>query len=135
MTARGPIGAVLRELADLWIRTGYEEQSPALLRESLSLSNQHDDQRGVVESLEAFAELFTRQGRPQLAARLLGRAAGLRSSTGPKRTPREQAAAECREEAIRSCLEQTQFDQAWEEGRRLPDGQAIELNMQAAERN
>jgi tetratricopeptide (TPR) repeat protein len=129
------IGAVLRDLADLFLRIGDEEQSLALLQESLSLSSQHDDWRGVVESLEALAELSARQSHPQLAARLLGSAAGLRSSTGPRRTPREQAAAVRRVKAIRICLEQAQFDRAWEEGRHLSGSQAIELALQAANRN
>jgi predicted ATPase/DNA-binding SARP family transcriptional activator len=127
--------AVLRELAMISLQMGEAAQSLALLQESLSLSSQHDDRRGVVEGLEALSELLISQGRPQLAARLLGCAAGLRTSAGPRRTPREQGAAARRMEAVCAALGQTQFDRAWEEGSRLPADQAINLALQAADHN
>jgi predicted ATPase/DNA-binding SARP family transcriptional activator len=127
------IAAVLRELAIIFLRMGEVRQSPALLREGLSLSSQHNDRRGMVEGLEALAELLVNQGHPQLAARLLGCAAGLRASVGPRQTPREQGAATRRTEAICVALGQTQFDQAWEDGRLLPADQAIDLALQAAD--
>jgi predicted ATPase/DNA-binding SARP family transcriptional activator/uncharacterized protein HemY len=124
--------ATLRELAMISLRMGEVAQSRALLREGLSLSSQHDDQRGVVEGLEALAELLINQGCPQLAARLLGCAADLRVSAGPRRTPREQGAAARRMEAACAALGQTQFDQAWKEGSHLPADQAIDLALHAA---
>jgi predicted ATPase/DNA-binding SARP family transcriptional activator len=126
------IAAVLRELALVSLRKGELEQSPALLWEGLNLSYQHNDQHGMVEGLEALAELLANQGHPQLAAQLLGCAADLRASVGPRQTPREQGAATRRMEAICAALGQDQFDQAWEEGRRLPADQAIDLALQAA---
>lgn len=127
--------AVLRELAMISLQMGEVAQSTTLLWEGLSLSSQDDDQRGVVEGLEALAELLINQGRPQLAARLLGCAADLRASTGPRRTPREQGAATRRMETICTALGQTQFDQAWEEGRHLPADQMIDLALQAISHN
>jgi predicted ATPase/DNA-binding SARP family transcriptional activator len=126
------IAAVLRELALVSLRKGELEQSRALLWEGLNLSYQHNDRRGMVEGLEALAELLTKQGHSQLAARLLGCAADLRASVGPRRTPREQGAATRRMEMICAALGQDQFDQAWEEGRSLPADQAIDLALQAA---
>jgi hypothetical protein len=48
------------------------------------------------------------------------------------RTPREQGAATRRMEAICAALGRDQYDQAWEDGRRLPADQAIYLALQAA---
>ncbi len=127
------ISATLRDLAGIFLLLGDFEQSLALAREGLSLSSQHDDQRGVVESLEVLAEGAAKQNHPQLAAHLLGSAAGLRASSGLRRSPREQAAAARRLETIRSSLEQAQFDRAWEEGRRLLADQVIEQALQATE--
>lgn len=129
------IAATLRDLAGVSLQQGDVEQSWAQLRESIHLSNQHDDQRGVVESLEALANLSLNQGHPQLAAKLLGCAAGLRVSTGPRRAPREETAAAHRLEAIQTALEPTQFERAWEEGNRLTADQAIVLALQATDRH
>jgi predicted ATPase/DNA-binding SARP family transcriptional activator len=126
------IAATLRDLGNIFLQLGDVDQSLAQVRESLTLSQQHNDRRGVVESLEAFAELLAKQDDPQLAARLLGSASALRADTGPRRTPREQAAHARREQAIRTCLGQAPFDRAWEAGRHQPAGQVIELALQAA---
>ena len=125
------IAATLRDLASRDLQLGDQQHGLEKVRESLNLSRQQDDPIGVAESLEVLADAAVEAGQFEFALRLVAGAAGLRETAGLRRTPRQEPEAARRLAKIHAHLEKALFDRLWDEFRRLPLDQVIEVVLES----
>jgi hypothetical protein len=128
----GSIAAALRNLGWIACRQGEEEKAVSLLQEGLRLERKLGARQGIVECLEALAEVAGgRRQRPAVeawatAARLLGAAAALREALGTDIQPGDRPDYERRVEAVRIALGKEAFAVAWTAGRAMTPEQTVE---------
>lgn len=98
----------------------------SLLTEALAIRRDLGERLGITDILGRMAEVRAFEGHGGTAAVLLAAAEAVRQQTGgDRRWMRERA--ERTVTAIRSQLDETAFDDAWEKGRRLSMDDAIDL--------
>ena len=98
-------------------------------RGSLALARERRDQTQIAECLEAIAWAAGRGGQNEPAAQLLGAAEGWRARIGLLRPPGLRGEYERNTQAVRRCLDESTFIQAWTAGRRLDEAQTLELAL------
>ena len=82
---------------------------------------------GLIFVIEGLASLDTNQERPERAARLFAWADVHRVRSGDLRPPVEQSSVERDLERIRSQLDETAFNRAWDEGAAMTLDQALAI--------
>ena len=97
--------------------------------ESLGISRELADRRGIADALFAFARLSARQKNVEQAARLWGAEQRLREEIGLTIPPAGQEDYEKQVSALREALGDEAFSVAWAEGRALTMEQAIEYAL------
>jgi tetratricopeptide (TPR) repeat protein len=115
---------VLRALADALAEQGEYREASTQYQESLLLYETLSLDDGMLACLEGLAELL-HGGQPELATRLCGATASIRTTSCRQRRPEEQ---ERYERTLRACMQslgQQGFSAAWTNGEQLTLNQAI----------
>ena len=126
-------GVVLfQELGELWgvslltwclgnvaRRAGRYEEAWTLNQQSMTVQPPCNNRQGMPPMLESFAYLAVEEKQPQRAARLLAAAGKLREIDGNFRQPLVAAEYEEYLGTLRTMLDATEFEAAWEEGRAM----------------
>ncbi|MGH2349054.1 MAG: tetratricopeptide repeat protein [bacterium] len=118
------VGASLSSLAAIARDRGDPDAARHLWQESLALRQSIGDQAGIAECLERLAAIAP---DPADAVRLFGAAAALRELIVAPGSPDNQEIIRQEIERLRPQLGDVLFDAAWQEGRRMPQTQAISL--------
>ncbi len=104
---------------------GRVEEARPLVREALRGFDEVGDREGLAEALEQSAVLVGRDGRPEVAARIAGSAAGLRETIGvPPASAYDRERLEQGLEPVRSAL-RDRFDAEFAEGLALDTDAAV----------
>jgi predicted ATPase/DNA-binding XRE family transcriptional regulator/Tfp pilus assembly protein PilF len=93
--------------------------------ESLTLFHELGIKLGIAKCLSGLAAVFTRTGRPLMAARLWGAVAAIREAIGTPLPPASRPRVERHIAAARTQLDASSFEAAWAEGRAMPLVEAI----------
>src|SRR5215217_181255 len=125
------IAYTLRRLGLTRDHMGDREQAAALYRESLQLHRAMADPWETASLLGQLAVLIAECGQGDQVARLLGAAHGLYQSSGTASQPYFREALAAAENWACAELEREAYAAAWEAGRRLLLGQAIEEGLTA----
>ena len=104
---------------------GDDEQAEILHKESLELCRELGDRYIGSESLEGLACSAASRREGERAARLFGAAWALREAVGYRVVPRERALREPYLAAARDSTEETEWEEAWEEGRKMTFEEAV----------
>jgi tetratricopeptide (TPR) repeat protein len=104
---------------------GDDEQAEILHKESLELCRELGDRYIGSESLEGLACSAASRGEGERAATLFGAAWALREAVGYRVVPRERALREPYLAAARDSTEETEWEEAWEEGRKMIFEEAV----------
>lgn len=106
------LGCVARHMGDLAVAENR-------FKESLAMFIKLGNQRGMAECLASSAGLWSERGQMLPAAKLLGAAQALLDATGASWWPADRVEVERNLENLRLSLEPTQFDVAWETGKKM----------------
>jgi ATP/maltotriose-dependent transcriptional regulator MalT len=117
-------------LADVDLNDGDHGAAQALYEEALTLLKDVDDKWWIAWCLEGMAEVAVAQRRPERAARLFGAAESLRGAIGAPRPPGFRGYCERDLAAARDSLDEAAFENAWEEGRIITPGRAVEYALE-----
>jgi non-specific serine/threonine protein kinase len=98
----------------------------ALIRQSLTIRQDLGDKLGISESLKLFANLALKEQDAERYTRLWAAADALTESIGVRLMPKEQRD---HREDIAQVMGDAAFLTAWEQGRAMPMGEAIELAL------
>jgi hypothetical protein len=110
---------------------GHLDQAGQLIRESLRLSAEQDNQQGILNCLGALAGLAAMTGQPIRAARLFAVADRLRETIGVRMGVDDRREYERYLDSLRDQLTQATFEAAWSEGNAL----SVEAAIEEAERD
>ncbi|MEJ2758770.1 MAG: tetratricopeptide repeat protein [Anaerolineales bacterium] len=131
------IAVSLGNFAWISLLRGDLDQAVSLLHESLTLRQEIGDRGGIAWCLEKLAEiaLITGQRKSTInanedfksAARLFGFAEAIRESVGSKIDGVDLPTYRRQVQLVRENLDETFFNRAWAEGRRMSVEQAIEF--------
>ncbi len=117
LTGLGQIAAVEGNFAD----------ARAMHAESLAAKVEVGDRRGIAFSLESLAHVQASCGAHALAAKLWGRAEGLRREIEAPLTANERAERDRQAAAARAAFgDDVAFDRAWQQGQQMTTAQAVE---------
>lgn len=103
-------------LARVLVVLGDVVTARALYQESLAILVEIDDKEPIPACLEGLGTVMTRQGAPQEAARLWGRAEALRKAIDASIPPVYRTIHESAVAAVRAQLDEKAFTEAWAEG-------------------
>jgi predicted ATPase/DNA-binding CsgD family transcriptional regulator len=110
--------------------TEAEEQ----LGEGLRIYRDFGDLWGTAQCLEGLAVIAGDSGHSERAAQLFGSASGLRETIGIQLSPQYVTKREPELDALRAALGSNRFESAWQMGRELPVGEAIDLALRTDSR-
>jgi len=108
---------------------GELQRAKALYQEGLALCRELGAKAGAADSLEGVACVTGAQGEALRAVRLFGAAQALREAIGIPLWPDERMLVEPYLTGARSQLDEGAWSKAWEEGRALSMGAAIEYAL------
>jgi predicted ATPase/DNA-binding SARP family transcriptional activator len=111
------IGSLHVNLATAAYLQGDYPSARPLLEQGLTITSELGDKEGVCFSLEIFAGLCTKEGNPEVAARLFGGAAAIREETGLPLPPNYRPRYENDVNITRSQLGDQRFEALLTEGR------------------
>jgi len=114
----------LHNLALNVVGLGDYRRAHVLFRQSVSLYRGTGYTKGEVQLIEGVADLVSREGQWERAARLFGAADALRVTLHAHRTPSEQAICDARIALIRATISHDSFMRAWTDGQSLSIEQA-----------
>jgi predicted ATPase/class 3 adenylate cyclase len=120
--------AVLGSLAMIAVRQDRVHDARSLLKEKLPIWHDLGDRFGITRSLSQAARTLAAMGQAETAVRLLSCSEALREEVGGS----EAWVARMNEEtlaAARTQLDDAAFAEAWEQGRTLPDEEAVALAL------
>ena len=118
----------LNNLGNALLVQGKETEALASFRESLAIEQELVDRWGIAYSLEGIAAASASLGQSLLAARIWGAAEMLREEIGAPISQNDRRHYEIKVAEARDAeKDDTLFDAAWQQGRALSLGQAIEL--------
>jgi predicted ATPase/Tfp pilus assembly protein PilF len=124
---RERIAAVLDNLALVAAEQGNHVAARSLGKESLAIRWTLDDRRGIAWSLEGLANAVFALKGPIKAARIWGTAARVREEVGCPLPPRDRERSDRRIALARAAMgDDAAFDGAWQDGRAMPLGRAVE---------
>jgi tetratricopeptide (TPR) repeat protein len=124
-----PLRASLDTLGWAALLRGDYERSRAIHDENLNMSREVNDKVGVTHALYSLACVEGISGEATRAAHLWAAASALGDTVGYAEYPRERSLREPYRTSIRSRIGETAFEQAWEEGRAMPQDAAIEYAL------
>jgi len=101
------------------------ETARKLYSDSLSIKLEIADQRGILYSLEMIAGLFVKEAKFLEAAKLWGAAESLRETLGASMPPAEKAIYEADIATARRNVSESEFAEAWSQGRSAPVDQIL----------
>lgn len=113
-------------LGDISLNQGKPGAAHDLYERALAILKDLEDEWWIAWCLEGVAGVAAVQGQPARAARLFGAAQALRDETGSPRPPAYRRYYEHNLAAAKDLLDEAAFAEAWEEGRAMTSGQAIE---------
>jgi DNA-binding CsgD family transcriptional regulator len=113
---KGVLEFALDNLGWAALLSGDLERAKALHEESLVLCREVGDKYIAPDSLEGLACLAVTYGEAKRAATLFGAAEALRETAGYHQAQRERALREPYLASARASIEQTAWEEAWEEG-------------------
>src|SRR5829696_3827060 len=122
---RGGLEFALDNLGWAALLGGDHERADTLHKESLALCRELGDRYIASESLEGLACTAASRREGGRAARLYGAARALREAVGYRPVPRESALREPYLAAARDSTEETEWEEAWEEGRKMTFEEAV----------
>ena len=114
-------------------RRGEHGRAKTLLEEGLVLSRKLGSMVNVAEGLETLAEMAAALGDSPRAVRLWGAADALREVTGSPWMPLERKLHEPHLIAARARMNEADWTKAWEEGRAMPQEDAITYALEDSE--
>lgn len=117
------LSLILAELGFVAEQRGDAHAARALHREGLAAARHTGDRRAVALALEGLAGADALAGRPDRAARLLGRATALRESVGAPLPAGERGDVERISASARATLGETAFAAAFDRGRALDESE------------
>jgi predicted ATPase/class 3 adenylate cyclase len=120
---------VQAHLAYTELRLGNSIKARELLKGCIRQFRKANMETGLIFVIEGLASLDTRQGRLERAACLFSCADAHRSRGGDLRPPVEQGSVERDLDTIHSQLDETVFDQAWEQGAVMTLDQALAVAL------
>ena len=94
---------------------------------SVEMFKKLGNQRGIAESLAAYAGVCIKEGNYEIGTQLLGSANGLINKTGGSWWPADRVDIERNREICRTNLDHDAFESAWEIGQKMDLGKAFEL--------
>ncbi len=129
------IHVCLGHLGLLAMIQGNHDKALRLLRESLRLGWEADYKVPIQVCLHGLAGVAASQGQPRRAARLWGASEGMQEAYGLHPAPITLSITnyEGRLAAVRSQLDEEAWSGAWEEGKAMPLGRAIEYALSDGE--
>ena len=119
------MGWCLTFLGRVTKETGAHEAAAAYLTEALATFHECRHRAGIAFTLEGFAGLAARQGRPAHAARLFGQAETLREANRSSIALCDKWEYDHDVCSARDQLDDTEFALAWAEGRTMSLDQAM----------
>lgn len=122
----GSLGIVLLEEGDV---AGARDE----LRESLRITAALGITYSLPTALEQLAAWATASGHPRLAARFWGAAEAEREATGTPMQPFDRPYHQSRMDLARESAGARAFDEAWQQGRRMPLEAAVDLGLARAD--
>jgi DNA-binding CsgD family transcriptional regulator len=112
---------------------GEHERARISYRESLTLCKELGDKMIASESLDGLACICSAEGEAERAAILFGAGEALFEAVGGQHEPGEAAMREPYLAMVRSRLDEIAWQAAWEEGRGMSMGEAIEYALSEEE--
>jgi non-specific serine/threonine protein kinase len=106
---------------------GDPAQARSFFHESLRIAKELGDKIGTALNLEGLAGVYTLQGEPERAARMLGAADAFRRAINAPRQSSDRADFQRSVAAARTAMGDKAFEAAWAEGQALTLEQAIGL--------
>jgi len=127
------IGHALNEIGRAQCDEGRHDLARKHCAEAMAILHGLGNRAGVIDSLQALADVAAGTAAPRRAARLWGAVDALRQEIGSARSVHESIAYEREVKAVRATLTAEAFDEAWDEGRALSLDDAVRyaLNEQA----
>jgi predicted ATPase/transcriptional regulator with XRE-family HTH domain len=122
---RNGVAVSLGNLGWTMLERGDGRRAAAYFYEALPLHLEAGNRRGLAGCLTGLAKLSVGQGRPAVAARLLGTADNLDRTDGAVRTPARQRRHEALVADVAAALTGDAFAAAWAAGRALSQQQAV----------
>jgi ATP/maltotriose-dependent transcriptional regulator MalT len=119
-------------LAGVLVVLGDVVTAHALYRESLATLIEIDDKEPIPACLEGLGTVRAKQGAPQEAARLWGRAEALRKAIDASIPPIYRTIHESAVAAVRAQLDEKTFTEAWDEGWSMTLEQVLAVPPSAA---
>jgi predicted ATPase/class 3 adenylate cyclase len=119
------IARALHVLGEIACREGDCRRAAALHRDALRTRREIGQRDGIVDSLESLADLAARQEDWERAARLLGAAEALRDAIGAPVAPGRVQDHARFIAAVRTELDEAEFDRVWQDGQAMSLDQAI----------
>jgi predicted ATPase len=104
---------------------GQHERARQYLSDSLRMSQELGHREGIASSLQGFAHLAAADGRPSLAARLVGVVDAIYTQSDIQLSPIERARYTRTVEAIRAQIDEAAYAAAWAEGQSMDVGLAV----------
>jgi predicted ATPase len=121
------IMTTLNNLATAELLLGETESARIHLRESVATSSEMGDRINLRTVLEGFAALMFIKGEYQSAAQVCGAASSLGETIGVELEPVERRLVDLYAEGLREAMAETDFEDAFTEGRRMNVEDAIKF--------
>jgi predicted ATPase/class 3 adenylate cyclase len=118
------------ELAHILRENGELDEPLSIYKDLLPKWRDIGHRAAVAHELECIAYIFSKKGHPERAVKILGAANALRKMIESTATPMELVEYEKELSALRTTMNTTDFERAWEEGQKLSMNDAIALAVQ-----
>ena len=128
LRATGDKGDLARLIHTLGYIASHERDdtlAEAQFRESLAMFRRLGNKRGIAECIAGLASLRAKQGKPLIAAQMLGAAEALLGASGAAWWPADRVEVEKTQSILQSELDKDEFTAAWSAGQRMTLDQAI----------
>jgi hypothetical protein len=109
----------------MMLAQGQHERARQYLADSLRMSQELGHREGIASSLQGFAHLAVADGRPSMAARLVGVVDAIYTQSDIQLSPIERARYTRTVEAIRAQIDEAPYAAAWAEGQSMDVGLAV----------
>jgi hypothetical protein len=123
------VAVTSQALGSAYLALGEADAAAAHLGRALTLHGELEEPLGVATTLDAVAELAAVGGSPDVAARHLGAAQGIRVAMGAAAEPAEEARRAQTREAAAGAIGARAFEDAFAAGLGTEIGRAIELAL------
>ena len=122
---KGDLARLVHTLGYIAGHEGDDDLAEAQFRESLAMFRRLGNKRGIAECIAGLASLRAKQGKPKIAAQMLGAAEALLGASGGAWWPADRVEVEKTRAILQSELGKDEFRGAWAEGQTMTLEQAI----------